>query len=65
MLFPVLKRVAKGLLLLGSNIGLAGIAGCIIGLRIKAGCGMKSFSWDRDTRVFTVGILDVLNLMAG
>ena len=65
MLFPVLKRVAKGLLLLGSNIGLTGIEGCIIGLRIKAGCGMKSFSRDTDTRVFTVGMLDVLNLMAG
>ena len=56
----------------GSNIGLAGCgmglkieAGCGIQRKLEAGCGIKLSSQDRDKQFFTVGMRDVLKLMAG
>ena len=56
----------------GSNIGLAGCgmglkieAGCGIQRKLEAGCGMKSSTRDRDTQFWTVGMRDVMKLMAG
>ena len=40
-------------------------AGCGIQKKLEAACGMKSSSRDRDTQFLTVGMGDVMKLMAG